>query len=184
MICRNRNSLACGFCFRCSRGRQSAHSSIGIEPESQRRLTSAATIELKDLVPFIDWSPFFHTWELRGVYPKILQHEKHGEEARKLFADAQKLLEKIVGEKLIQPRGVYGFFPANRVGDDVEALPRRIAREGPEPLSISSASKSKRADGTPNWCLADFVAPKHRHQHPTSDVTITSAPSPSPRGTA
>ena len=71
-------------------------------------------------MPFIDWSPFFHTWELRGVYPKILQHEKHGEEARKLFADAQKLLEKIVAEKLLQPRGVYGLFPANRVGDDVE----------------------------------------------------------------
>jgi cobalamin-dependent methionine synthase I len=65
-------------------------------PGNPSRLTSAATgIDLEDLVPFIDWSPFFHTWELRGVYPKILQHEKHGEEARKLFADAQKLLEKL-----------------------------------------------------------------------------------------
>jgi 5-methyltetrahydrofolate--homocysteine methyltransferase len=58
---------------------------------------------LEELVPFIDWTPFFHTWELRGVYPKILQHEKHGEEARKLFADAQKLLEEIVAKKLLQP---------------------------------------------------------------------------------
>ena len=111
----------------------------GIEPgkvsaDSHRRLR----IELKDLVPFIDWSPFFHTWELRGVYPKILQHEKHGEEARKLFADAQKLLEEIVSKKLIQPCGVYGFFPANSVGDDVEVYDRRIAGEGPEPVPFSA----------------------------------------------
>ena len=68
-------------------------------------------VTLENLVPFIDWTPFFHTWELRGVYPKIFQHEKHGEEARKLFADAQKLLEQIVSAKLFQPRGVYGLFP-------------------------------------------------------------------------
>ena len=92
------------------------HSKKEIRADSRQLLP----ITLADLVPFIDWSPFFHTWELRGVYPKILQHEKHGEEARKLFADAQKLLDEIVSKKLIQPRGVYGFFPANRVGDDVE----------------------------------------------------------------
>src|SRR5207253_3657318 len=80
----------------------------------------AVPVSLGMLIPFIDWSPFFHTWELRGVYPKILQHEKHGEEARKLFADAQELLEKIVSKKLLQPRAIYGIFPANRVGDDVE----------------------------------------------------------------
>ena len=154
----------------------------GIEPgivsaDSRRRLR----IELKDLVPFIDWSPFFHTWELRGVYPKILQHEKHGEEARKLFADAQKLLEEIVGGKLIQPRGVYGFFPANRVGDDVELYTdesrSKVLDDVPFP-----APANREGDGTPNWCLADFVAPKV-----TSDATsytITSAPSPSPRVTA
>ncbi|HTD64965.1 MAG TPA: methionine synthase, partial [Candidatus Limnocylindria bacterium] len=72
-------------------------------------------LPLTELVPFIDWSPFFHTWELRGRYPAILQHEKHGEEARKLFADAQELLEKMVSGKLIQARAVYGFFPANSV---------------------------------------------------------------------
>ena len=75
---------------------------------------------LEELTRFIDWSPFFHTWELRGVYPKILQHEKHGEEARKLFADAQNLLAKITSEQWLRPRGVYGFFPANRAGDDVD----------------------------------------------------------------
>jgi 5-methyltetrahydrofolate--homocysteine methyltransferase len=71
------------------------------------------SVAVSDLVPFIDWSPFFHTWELRGVYPAIFDHPKHGEEARKLFADAQeRLLERIARERLLQPRGVYGFFPA------------------------------------------------------------------------
>jgi 5-methyltetrahydrofolate--homocysteine methyltransferase len=77
-------------------------------------------VDLTVLIPWIDWSPFFHTWELRGVYPAILQHEKHGEEARKLFADAQRLLERIAAGKWLTPRAVYGFFPANRIGDDVE----------------------------------------------------------------
>jgi len=114
-------------------------------------------IELKDIVPFIDWSPFFHTWELRGVYPKILQHEKHGEEARKLFADAQKLLEQIVSERLLQPRGVYGLFPANRVGDDVE-LYTDESRTKVLTTFHFLRQQIEKTDGTPNWCLADFVA--------------------------
>jgi 5-methyltetrahydrofolate--homocysteine methyltransferase len=117
------------------------------------------TISLANLIPFIDWSPFFHTWELRGVYPKILQHEKHGEEARKLFADAQKLLEKMVGEKLIVPRGVYGFFPANRVGDDVELYTDDSRAKVLATFHFLRQQIAKE-DGTPNWCLADFVAPK------------------------
>src|SRR5258706_616731 len=84
------------------------------------RRTPPSAISLRDLVPFIPWSPFFHTWELRGRYPAILNHPRHGEEARKLLADAQSLLEEIADKKLLQPRGVYGFFPANRIGDDVE----------------------------------------------------------------
>ncbi|HTX22907.1 MAG TPA: methionine synthase [Candidatus Aquilonibacter sp.] len=120
------------------------------------------TIEpsLEELIGFIDWSPFFHTWELRGVYPKILQHEKHGEEARKLFADAQKLLGKISAEKLLQPRGVYGFFPANRIRDDIYVF----RDEGRNPDSSPAIfhflrQQIAKNDGTPNWCLADFVAP-------------------------
>jgi len=134
----------------------------GIEPgkvsaDSRRRLR----IELKDLVPYIDWSPFFHTWELRGVYPKILQHEKHGEEARKLFADAQKLLEEIVSKKWIQPRAVYGLFPANRVGDDVE-LYTDESRAKVLTTFHFLRQQIEKGDGAPNWCLADFVAPKRR----------------------
>jgi 5-methyltetrahydrofolate--homocysteine methyltransferase len=143
----------------------------GIEPgkvsaDSHRRLG----VELKDLVPFIDWSPFFHTWELRGVYPKILNHEKHGEEARELFADAQELLGKIVTGKLIQPRGVYGFFPANRVGDDVElyADESRV-----KVLSRFHFLRQQivKDDGTPNWCLADFIALKSAAGVPPADQT-------------
>ena len=91
--------------------------------------------------------------------PKILQHEKHGEEARKLFADAQKLLEEIVSEKLLQPRGVYGFFPANRVGDDVE-LYTDESRAKVLTTFHFLRQQIEKDDGTPNWCLADFVAPK------------------------
>jgi 5-methyltetrahydrofolate--homocysteine methyltransferase len=123
--------------------------------------TGTKTLEpaLAELVPFIDWSPFFHTWELRGVYPKILQHEKHGEEATKLFSDAQKLLDEIVGKKLIQPKAVYGFFPANRVGDDVE-LYTDESRSKVLTTFHFLRQQIEKGDGTPNWCLADFIAPK------------------------
>ena len=119
----------------------------------------SARVTLSDLVPYIDWSPFFHTWELRGRYPAILNHEKHGEEARKLFADAQVLLEKIVTEKLLQPRAIYGIFPANSIGDDVE-LYTSPARD--EVLKTFHFLRQQiiKDDATPNWCLADFIAPK------------------------
>ena len=78
--------------------------------------TAQQQISLADLVPFIDWSPFFHTWEMRGRYPAILENP----EARKLFQEAQSLLSRIVEEKLLIARGVYGFFPANSLGDDIE----------------------------------------------------------------
>src|ERR1019366_2416130 len=133
----------------------------GVEPgmvsaDSHRRLR----IELKDLVPFIDWSPFFHTWELRGRYPAILNHPNHGEEARKLFADAQELLEKIVAGKLIAARGVYGFFPANPVGDDVDLYTDESRTKVLTTFHFLRQQIAK-DDGTPNWCLADFVAPKN-----------------------
>jgi 5-methyltetrahydrofolate--homocysteine methyltransferase len=120
--------------------------------------TPALPISLEQLVPFIDWTPFFHTWELRGVYPKILQHEKHGEEARKLFADAQKLLEEIVSKELIQPKAVYGFFPANRIGDDVELYADESRLKVLTTFHFLRQQIEK-GDGTPNWCLADFIAP-------------------------
>src|SRR5262249_31362710 len=105
------------------------------------------------------WTPFFHTWELRGVYPKIFEHEKHGEEARKLFNDAQTLLKRIVSEKLLTPRCVYGIFPANRVGDDVEVYADE-SRMKVETTFHFLRQQMEKGDGTPNWCLADFIAPR------------------------
>ena len=136
---------------------------VGIRALSSEVITlntqHSARVTLSDLVPLIDWSPFFHTWELRGVYPKILQHEKHGEEARKLFADAQKLLEEIVSKKLLQPRAVYGLFPANSVGDDVELYTDESRARVLTTFHFLRQQIIK-DDGTPNWCMADFVAPK------------------------
>src|SRR6201989_3143062 len=74
---------------------------------------------LATLRDFIDWTPFFHTWELKGVYPRILDDEKQGDQARQLFTEANALLDRIIDEKLLTARGVYGFFPASAVGDDV-----------------------------------------------------------------
>ena len=108
---------------------------------------------------FIDWSPFFHTWELRGRYPSILEHEKHGEEARKLFADAHQLLDEIISKNLIRACAVYGFFPANRVGDDVELYTDETRAQPLQTLHFLRQQMDKR-DGTPNRSLADFIAPK------------------------
>jgi 5-methyltetrahydrofolate--homocysteine methyltransferase len=143
---------------------------------TQHAARNTQPISLSDLVPFIDWSPFFHTWELRGRYPSILNHEKHGEEARKLFADAQELLQKIVSQKLIEPRGVYGLFPANRIGDDVE-LYTDESRTRVLTTFHFLRQQIEKTDGTPNWCLADFIAPNRAagilpaHRHSTAGET-------------
>ncbi|MEW6303208.1 MAG: methionine synthase [Verrucomicrobiota bacterium] len=129
---------------------------FGKGPGPQRK---SAAVSLEELIPFIDWSPFFHTWELRGRYPAILNHEKHGDEARKLFADANQLLDEIVAGKLLQPRGVYGFFPANRVGDDVE-LYTDESRSTVLARFHFLRQQIEKGDGSPNWCLADFIAPR------------------------
>ncbi len=124
--------------------------------------TGVRTLEnnsLAEISKFIDWSPFFHTWELRGRYPAILKHEKHGDEATKLFADAQKLLDEIISKKLIQAKAVYGFFPANRVGDDVELYTDESRTKVLTTFHFLRQQIAK-TDGTPNWCLADFIAPK------------------------
>ncbi len=114
---------------------------------------------LATLREFIDWSPFFHTWELRGVYPKILQHEKYGVEATKLFNDAQKLLDEIIAKKLIRATAVYGFFPANRVGEDVEIYTDEARTKALTKFHFLRQQMEK-GDGSPNWSLADFIAPK------------------------
>ncbi len=110
---------------------------------------------LKELVPFIDWSPFFHTWELRGRYPAILEDPK----AKELFDDAQKLLQQIVDEKLFTARAVYGFFPANSVGDDIELYTDDSRRTVLTTFHTLRQQMDKPADQF-NHALADFIAPK------------------------
>jgi 5-methyltetrahydrofolate--homocysteine methyltransferase len=98
--------------------------------------TGARTIEsqpLEELVPYIDWSPFFQTWELRGKYPAILEDEQVGTEAKKLFDDARRLLDEIVEKKLLSAKAVYGFWPANGEGDDIVVWGTPEVAEGRKP---------------------------------------------------
>ena len=108
------------------------------------------------LLPYIDWTPFFHGWELRGRYPKIFDDADKGEEARKLFADAQKMLQQIIDEKWIAARGVIGLFPANSTEDDDVTV--WLDGGKAERLHFLRQQKKQPA-GTPNYCLADYVAP-------------------------
>jgi 5-methyltetrahydrofolate--homocysteine methyltransferase len=114
---------------------------------------------LDRIVPFIDWSPFFHAWELRGRYPAILEDKTVGTKARELFADAQKLLQKIISQRLLTAHGLYGFFPANSVGDDIEIYADENRSKPVATLHMLRQQMSK-ATGEKNFCLADFVAPK------------------------
>jgi 5-methyltetrahydrofolate--homocysteine methyltransferase len=129
---------------------------------------------LEELRKYIDWTPFFHTWELRGVYPAILSHEKYGEQATKLFADAQTLLDEIVAKKLLRARAVYGFFPANAVGDDVVVY-TDARRE--EPLTTFHFLRQQvvKKEGEPNQSLADFIAPR-THDNLVAETSVESLP--------
>jgi 5-methyltetrahydrofolate--homocysteine methyltransferase len=122
-------------------------------------LRTLAGYDLADLVPRIDWTPFFRTWELAGKYPDILRDNVVGEAARNLFEDAQKMLAAIVGEKWLEARGVVGLFPANAVEDDIEVYTDE-SRAAVRTRFHFLRQQTVRADGRPNYCLADFVAPK------------------------
>jgi 5-methyltetrahydrofolate--homocysteine methyltransferase len=138
-------------------------------------------ISLSDLVPYIDWTPFFMTWRLRGAYPQILEDKKMGEEAKKLFNEAQGLLKKIIKDKSLSARAVFGLFPANAVGDDIEvyAIDEKIHEwscdhHGKHQRIEQSENKDKKIAtlhmlrsqrqmeeaSSPNPSLADFIAPK------------------------
>ncbi|MEP6975146.1 MAG: methionine synthase [Spartobacteria bacterium] len=121
-------------------------------------------ISLSTLVQFVDWSPFFHTWELRGRYPAIFEDAVVGAQARELFADAQELLQRIVAEKHLTARGVYGFWPANSLGDDVEIYRDDTRSEVLTRFHFLRQQMQKPA-GQTNYCLADFVAPKSSGRH-------------------
>ena len=114
---------------------------------------------LATLREFIDWSPFFHTWGLKGIYPRILDHEEHGEQARQLFKEGNALLDVIVKQKLITARGVYGLFPANAVGDDVELYTDETRKKVLERFHFLRQQSNKEGS-EPCRSLADFIAPK------------------------
>jgi 5-methyltetrahydrofolate--homocysteine methyltransferase len=115
---------------------------------------------LATLRDYIDWTPFFHTWELRGVYPQILQHEKYGEQARTLLTEANALLDDIIAKKLLRARGVYGLFPANAVGDDVELYTDESRKEVRARFLFLRQQTEKKDKSEPNRSLGDFIAPK------------------------
>jgi 5-methyltetrahydrofolate--homocysteine methyltransferase len=114
---------------------------------------------LDELVSYIDWSPFFHTWELRGRFPAILDDPEVGSQARQLFEDAQKLLQDIVNSRLITAKGVYGFWPANSVGDDIEVY-NEESRTNVLAVFHMLRQQMDKPSGQFNHCLADFIAPK------------------------
>ncbi len=118
--------------------------------------------DLEKLEPYLDWSPFFRSWDLHGRYPDILEDEVVGEQAKELFRDAKKLLARIFDEKLLKARAVFGLFPANTINDDdveVEASDRSGKSEN-HITFLTLRQQSKKREGVPNIALADFIAPK------------------------
>ena len=119
---------------------------------------------LATLREFIDWSPFFHTWGLKGVYPRIFEHPEQGEQARQLFKEGNALLDLIIEKKLITARGVYGLFPANAVGDDIELYTSKERDKVRERFYFLRQQANKEGS-EPCRSLADFIAPKETGLH-------------------
>ncbi|TMP30365.1 methionine synthase [Pseudoalteromonas rubra] len=121
-------------------------------------ITEFKDVSIATLREYIDWTPFFMTWTLAGKYPRILEDEVVGEEAKKLFADANAMLDELTAKGSLQPLGVIGLFPANRVGDDIEIY----RDENRSEVLLTSCQLRQQTEKTdfPNYCLADYIAPK------------------------
>jgi 5-methyltetrahydrofolate--homocysteine methyltransferase len=117
-------------------------------------------LDLKVLEAYIDWSPFFRSWDLHGRYPDILEDKVVGEQATSLFADAKVLLNRILDEKLLKAKAVYGLFPANTVNDDDIEVTYRENSEEKTMLFRTLRQQLKKHGGKPNFALSDFIAPK------------------------
>ena len=115
------------------------------------------SIPLEEVTGYIDWSPFFWAWELKGVFPKILEHPERGEQAKKLYRDAQALLKRIILEKIFTPRAVVGIFRANSTGDDVEIYGEQDRVLGVFHFLRQQEIRSKEGH---YYCLSDFIAPR------------------------
>ncbi|HQY96779.1 MAG TPA: methionine synthase [Phycicoccus sp.] len=122
-------------------------------------ITEFLDYPLEDLRDYIDWTPFFAAWEIKGRYPDVLNTPGVGEAARKLFDDAQVMLEKVIADKWLTANGVIGLFPANAVGDDIEVYADESRSEVIATIR-SLRQQGKHRDGIPNRALSDFVAPK------------------------
>jgi 5-methyltetrahydrofolate--homocysteine methyltransferase len=123
--------------------------------------TGARTIDvpIAELIPWIDWSPFFSTWELKGSYPRILKHPTMGAAAQELFDHAQRMLQQLVEAGTLRARGVYGFFPAAADGDDVLLYTDESRSTVLERMCMLRQQKVKAGEEQANLCLADYVAP-------------------------
>jgi len=118
-----------------------------------------ATYDVAELVPYIDWTPFFQTWEFKGRYPALFDDPERGPAAKTLFEDAQAMLKRIVEERWFTPKAVIGFWPANAIGDDIAVFAGE-SREEKLATLFTLRQQLARRDGKPNVALADFVAPK------------------------
>lgn len=127
-------------------------------PMAHRVGVQAVTASIETLRNYIDWTPFFMTWSLEGKYPRILEDDVVGEEAKRLFADANAMLDTLSEQGTLNPCGVVGLFPANRVGDDVEVYTNE--RRDEVLLVTHHLRQQTEKTDLPNYCLADFVAPK------------------------
>ena len=124
-------------------------------------------ISLRTLAEYIDWSPFFHAWELRGRYPAVFEDSKIGKQARELFDDAQELLDRIIAKNLLIARGVHAFWQANSVGDDVDLYPDD-GRSKKLVTFYFLRQQMKKPTGQANHCLADFICPQSAIPNPQS----------------
>lgn len=139
---------------------QTDWSSIDIPVPQKLGLQVLPKISLESLVPFIDWSPFFWAWELKGVFPRILEHPKYGQEASKLFADAQNLLGEIIERSEFRPRAVFGMWPANSVGQSVHLYsnPERDC-EVAQFHFLRQQKQKLQSEGSSYLSCSDFIAP-------------------------
>ncbi|MDP5031872.1 MAG: methionine synthase [Paraglaciecola sp.] len=127
-------------------------------PKPNELGVKTVSVGLDVLRDYIDWTPFFLTWSLAGKYPRILEDEVVGTEAKALFADAQAMLNELCANKLLQAKGVMGIFPANSVGDDIEVY-QNEQRVSPQFIAHHLRQQTQKPNG-PNYCLSDFIAPK------------------------
>jgi len=130
-----------------------------IKQPRQLGLQQFDNFPLEKLIDYIDWTPFFQTWELAGRYPRILEDEIVGEEATALFKDAQDMLKQIVSEKWLTAKAVVGIFPANSVGDDIEIYSDESRSEVIN-IQYTLRQQTKKTGGQPNIAFSDFIAPK------------------------